>query len=111
EKELLRCGIRFPTIFPVSSQLGLLAKRYVKGTSTAAQRQLYEEKIPLSLRNDGVSYSGLAVIEEALHQFTLHDLTKLAMESAVHELILIRNIVQGWLTMATIDEAEREKRL
>jgi len=111
EKELLRCGIRFPNIFPVSSQLGLIAKRYEKGKATAAQQQLYETKIPASSRNDGVSYSGLAVIEESLHRFTLHDLTGIAMEAVLHELGLIRDIVQGWLTMASVDETERVKRL
>jgi len=111
EKELLRCGIRYPSIFPVSSQLAMYAKRYIRGACTQEQKQLYESKIPEPSRKNGVSYSGLAAFEEALHRFTLNDLTRLSIQSSIHDLSMITRIMDSWLHAADIDESERVKRL
>ena len=111
EKELLRCGIRYPSIFPVSSQLAMYAKRYVKGTCTKEQNQLYESKIPEPSRKDGVSYSGLSTFEEALYRFTLNDLTELSIQSSIHDLSMITGIIDSWLHVINVDESERVRRL
>ncbi|MCC2685672.1 MAG: hypothetical protein K0R75_2571, partial [Paenibacillaceae bacterium] len=88
---LLQHGIRHPRMYPVSSQLAVEAK-------LAHNTHLYEQ-------------SGMAAFERDFLQFSMDELTDVALFSAKNELERAANILAEWLGVAESGEQERERKL
>ena len=132
-QELGALGIADPHLFPVSSQLALLAAQRAKKAagvwSEAAERryrQLLERVKPLQAclsgrEADGEGrgddprtawrYSGLEQFEEVFAGFIFHQLTELALQNAEAELTRCLQQLEQMLRVAAGDREERARQL
>ncbi|MFZ3577747.1 dynamin family protein [Virgibacillus sp. DJP39] len=85
-EQLLKLGIRYPKLFPISSRKSLMDK---------------QNKTPL---NDYM-YN----FEEQFYQFIHHDLTKLSMDSALWDMGRAYNAISGYLASTQMSENEKIK--
>ena len=117
EQSLRARDIIRPRIFPVSSQLALLAKLSSAGHLEPEAEQLYRQRLKLSLEEDlpepeaGLVYSGLKRFETTFYTFIEEELITLAVDSANREIQRILHNVDGLLEAAKSDASLRVKQL
>ncbi|MDD4588677.1 MAG: dynamin family protein, partial [Heliobacteriaceae bacterium] len=117
------CGIRDPRIFPVSSQTALLAKMAAAGPLPASLEKTYRQRVTsllaqsqtepvkmdseLPSRQQGLDLSGFAAFEQAFFQFTLTDLTAVAVRAAQGELHRCLGTLEAMIATARSDSSAR----
>lgn len=91
-KNLIACGISVPRIYPVSSQLALLARLAEKGALPASADRVYrkltgtDEDNPVPNPREAVSQSGIVGFESDFLSFTIEELTEMAVQSGMAEI-------------------------
>ncbi|WP_096199646.1 dynamin family protein [Bacillus sp. FJAT-45350] len=111
ESELLRCNIRQPQIYPVSSMLSLTAKLVQKGMDTKEERELLERFVPIEYVDTGLKYTGLHAFQEHLYKMSLENFSKLSSVGATQELHSIKSTILDWIQSSKKDQLEKEVRL
>jgi replication fork clamp-binding protein CrfC len=117
EQNLRSCDIIRPRIFPVSSQLALLAKQASSGDLQPQAEQLYRKRLKLSPEeklpeSEGVLIdSGLEHFESSFHSFIGEELINLAVESAEKEIQRNFHYVVSLLEAAKSDASQRIEKL
>lgn len=117
EQNLRASEIIRPRIFPVSSQLALLAKLSSAGRLQPEVEQLYRQR--LKLRGDenlpdpekGLIDSGLKRFETSFNAFIEEELINLAVEAAKKDRQRILQIVEGLLGAAKSDAVQKVETL
>lgn len=112
-KNLIACGISQPRIYPVSSQLALLARLAEKGELPPSADRVYRKltaaagQEPLQSPQGAVRQSGIARFEADFLSFTIEELTETAVQSALAE---IRRAAAGLTELiGTAKEGETDK--
>ncbi|MEB1809463.1 MAG: dynamin family protein [Bacillaceae bacterium] len=109
EKNLLQCGIRFPQIYPISSQLALLAKIKSARTFTAGESDVFNELLLGDRGEEALEYSGITNFETSFYSFVLNDLTNVAIRRANGDLTQLCHMLQKWYEDANKDEASKRQ--
>jgi GTPase SAR1 family protein len=113
ENNLRTSDIIRPRLFPVSSQLALLAKLASEGNLQPEEEQLYRRRLKLSPQESlpetekGLLDSGLKLFETSFYTFIEEELINLAVKSAKTEIQRILNSVEGLLEAAKSDASQR----
>lgn len=116
EKNLLSCGIRNPRIYPISSQTALLARMQEKGKLAGSSEKVYRSRLALAETDElpapevGLAHSGLTRFEQDFLQFTLEELTQIAVDAAYHEIRRAHALLGEFISMAQADGALRAER-
>ncbi|NGQ96898.1 dynamin family protein [Brevibacillus sp. SYP-B805] len=116
EKNLLACGIRFPRIYPVSSQTALLARMHGAGKLSASAEKLYRERThrtageALMPEEEALELSGLSAFERDFRRFTLEELTQMAVDAALGEIRRAHDTLGEWIALAEEGESVRQER-
>lgn len=117
EQNLRACDIMRPRIFPVSSQLALLAKLASRGDLQPEVERLYRQRLKISREaslpesEKGLSDSGLKLFETSFYSFIEKDLINLAVEAAKKEMLRILRHVEGLLEAAQTEDSQRAEKL
>ena len=117
EQNLRACDLIRPRIFPVSSQLALLAKLDSAGELQPEVEQLYRQRLKISrdaslpVPEKGLIDSGLKLFETSFYSFIEKDLINLAAESAKKEIMGSLRYVDGLLEAAKTEDSQRVKKL
>jgi GTPase Era involved in 16S rRNA processing len=117
EQNLHSCDIIRPRIFPVSSQMALLAKLASSGNLQPEAEHLYRQRLKLSKAatlpapDQSLVHSGLKTFETSFYSFIEEDLINLAVESAEKEISRILQHVDGLLEVAKTDDSQRVEKL
>ncbi|RBW67702.1 dynamin family protein [Bacillus taeanensis] len=117
ETNLLEYGIRNPRIFPASSQLSILAKRKQKERLSDEERERLrsflrlpaENKLPSS--EEILKTAGILKFEKAFLQFTMEELTEMAVKSAYRDIKKAVQVLSEWISAANenIEEKNNKK--
>lgn len=115
KQNLLACGIRQPRLYPLSSQTALLARMYAAGQLTPSTEQLYKERTrsvehPMSPEK-ALAFSGFQRFERDFIQFTMVELTELAVEAAKGEIDRAIHAIHELLETTKDGEEQRRLRL
>ncbi|MFZ3101171.1 MAG: dynamin family protein [Desulfitobacteriaceae bacterium] len=117
EQNLRACDLIQPRIFPVSSQLALLAKQASAGDLQPEAEQLYRQRLKISREarlpalEKALLNSGLKIFETSFYSFIEKDLINLAVESAKKEILRILHYVEGLLEAAKTEDSQRTVKL
>ncbi|PFG13136.1 small GTP-binding protein [Bacillus sp. es.036] len=101
-KQLQQYGIRYPSLYPVSSLAGMLSSETLSEDDEA-----FLSKLPKQLRNKG----GLASFEERFYRFIRTDLSKMAVEASLSEITRIREEIAHWIEHFELNANEKEEQL
>jgi replication fork clamp-binding protein CrfC len=116
-KNLIRCGISNPRIYPVSSQTGLLARMAEKGPLPASAEKVYRQRMHVSIDTplpdpaQVLERFGVIRFENEFYTFIEKDLTAIALRASVHELKRIADRVDLLNQSARADQASRKEML
>lgn len=117
EQNLRTFEIVRPRIFPVSSQLALLAKLSASGNLQPEAQQLYRQRLNLSAEaslpghEEILLKSGLKQFENDFYSFVEKELINLAIESAQKEMNRVLNHVDGLLEVVKTNHTQRGEKL
>lgn len=117
EHSLRTYEIYQPRLFPVSSQLALLAKLASAGNLQPEEEQLYRRRLKLKPSENlpepkkGLFDSGLKLFETNFYAFIEEDLITLAVDSANKEIRRIIHSVDGLLEAAKSEVSQRTEKL
>jgi len=116
QQNLGSCGVHRPRIYPVSSQLALLARLDSKGMlePEAAQyrrRLIFTGSSAQPEEVDPLQISGFTAFEAGFKSFITQDLVEIAVCSASREIERTLAKVEGLLGAAQADEAEKARLL
>lgn len=117
EQSLRSCEIIRPRLFPVSSQLALLAKLASSGDLQPQVEQLYRQRLRLSLEEKlpepkkVLLDSGLEYFETSFNSFIGEELINLAVESAEKEIQRNFQYVSSLLEASKSDASQRIEKL
>lgn len=114
---LLQHGIRHPRIFPVSSQMALLAKVGKQATLTKEDehrlasllRSSSDQDIVL-LVEEGYSQSEIEKFEEAFQKFTERELMEAAVVAATTEIERVSETLRNWIRSAQESQDIRQQK-
>ncbi|MFC4767358.1 dynamin family protein [Effusibacillus consociatus] len=115
-KNLISCGISMPRIYPVSSQMALLARLAGKGILPANAERVYrkltgtleEDSLPSPV--DVVEQSGIQAFEQEFISFTIEELTQVAVQSAMAEIGRAALNLQEFIETAKEGESVRSQK-
>jgi small GTP-binding protein len=115
KENIISCGIRNPRLYPVSSQTALLARMLQEGKLSASAKQIYQQRTgtfdSLMPPAQALEYSGFQAFENDFIQFTIEELTEVAIQASTNEILRARAALQSMIDMATESEEKRlEKR-
>lgn len=116
EKNLLSCGIRHPRLYPISSQTALLARMHEKGKLSASAEKVYRQRThagendPLPSAQTGLELSGILRFEQDFMQFSLEELTDMAVTAARNEMKRAEETLSEFIEMAAAGEEVRQER-
>jgi small GTP-binding protein len=102
KKQLQQYGIRYPSLYPVSSLAGMLSSQ-----TLSKEDEAFLTKLPTQLRNKG----GLASFEERFYRFIRTDLSKMAVEASLSEITRIREEIDHWIEHFELNANEKEEQL
>ncbi|MFV8829333.1 DUF2913 family protein [Alkalihalobacterium sp. APHAB7] len=111
EKNLLQCGIRFPQIYPISSQLALLAKIKAARILTPKENAVFKALLPEERGEEALEYSGITNFETSFYSFVLSELTNVAIRGANGDLTQLYHTLQKWYKDVNKDEASKRQQL
>jgi hypothetical protein len=106
-----------PRLFPVSSQLALLAKLSSEGNLRPEEELIYRRRLKLNPQESlpelekSLFASGLKLFETSFYAFIEEELINLAVESARKEIQRILQSVSGLLEAAKFDASKRKEKL
>lgn len=116
-KNLIACGISAPRIYPVSSQMALLARLSEKDALPASAERVYRkltgvpEEAALPDPGEAVKRSGIGRFEEDFISFTIEELTEVAVQAAAAEirraLIHLRELIDSAKTGETVRDEKK----
>ncbi|MED0756977.1 dynamin family protein [Aneurinibacillus thermoaerophilus] len=116
ERNLLACGIRGARLYPVSSQIAVLAERHARGELTEQEAALYRkltgtgsDEVPLN-GAEGRFFSGITLFEEDFYRFVMDELTEAAVDAAYEEIGRALAILDAWRMEARAGEKERQEK-
>ncbi|WP_078427029.1 dynamin family protein [Alkalihalobacterium alkalinitrilicum] len=107
EKNLLQCGIRFPQIYPVSSQLALLAKVEKQRPLTKDEKEQYKMFLQDDKERKGYEYSGIAAFDASFYSYIITELTNVAIRAADEDIIQLSHTLKKWYEDANKGEASK----
>jgi GTPase SAR1 family protein len=114
-KNLIRCGISNPRIYPVSSQTGLLARLLEQGKLPAAGETLYRQRmgvgaeVPVPEPAVALERFGIVRFESDFFAFMEHDLGSIALREAARELRRIDDRLSMMIQSAHADQERRQE--
>ncbi|MBU8907448.1 dynamin family protein [Desertibacillus haloalkaliphilus] len=104
EKNLLTCGIRDARIFPVSSQLSLLAKKFQMDQLSENESLRYKRRVDPSYIEMGTAYAGMESFENDFYTNTIERLLQSSIYVSYHEIKTIKERL--FLFIAMVNESE-----
>lgn len=114
---LLQHGIRQPRIFPISSQLALLAKKGQQATLTNEDEHRLASLLRKSSNQDvallveeGYSQSKIEKFEEAFQEFTERELMEAAVVAATIEIERVSETLRHWIRSAQESQDVRQQK-
>ncbi len=114
KENLLACGIRHPRLYPVSSQTALLARMLAAGSLSESAERVYRERThssdELMTPADALTFSGFEQFERDFIQFTIEELTEVAIQSAMGEIKRSQLAIQALIQTAKQGQEERNKK-
>lgn len=116
ERNLLACGIREARLYPVSSQIGLLAARLAQGRLSEDEAALYRKltgtppDTPPPESAEGRFFSGITLFEEDFRAFVTEELVGAAVASAYEDIGRALRVLEAWRTEARTEEGERRRK-
>ena len=113
-KSIIACQISQPRIYPVSSQIALLAKLHAEKKLQTSTERIYRQRLGLDETqtlpdpHEAINLSGIASFEKDFLAFTVNELTAIAVSSAKQEITRVKNALQEYIDMATQNETQRQ---
>ncbi|MBN6185362.1 dynamin family protein [Aneurinibacillus sp. BA2021] len=113
ERNLLACGIRNARLYPVSSQIGMLAARHANRALAEEEAALYRKltgtapEASLPEPAAGRFFSGLSLFEEDFRSFVTDELAAAAAGAAYEEIGRVLRQLASWRNEAQAEEKER----
>lgn len=114
---LVSYGVRMPRIYPVSSQVALLARMYEQGNLQPAAEKVYRQRTgvpeggPLMEPAEALELSGIAAFEKDFLTFTIEELTQVAVQAAMKEILRSCTNLEELISSAREGETVRAARL
>jgi small GTP-binding protein len=111
---LISCGIRGPRLYPVSSQTALLARMLQEGELSESAKQIYQQRTgktdSLMPPVQALEYSGFQAFENDFIQFTIEELTEVAIQAGTNEILRAQAALQSMIKMAAESEEKRNEK-
>lgn len=116
ERNLLACGIRKARLYPVSSQIGMLAARHERHPLSGEEAALYCKLTGTATDNgpmagaDGRFFSGISLFEDDFRAFVARELVDAAAASAFEDIGRAMRMLDSWRTEAHVKEEARSRK-
>ncbi|GAX91222.1 dynamin family protein [Effusibacillus lacus] len=116
-KNLVSCGVSKPRIYPVSSQMALLARLAEKGALPASAERVYRKLTGTWKQNlapspaEIVNRSGIRKFEDDFLSFTIEELTEVAVQAAEAEIRRASASLGELIENARADDSVRRQKI